>query len=136
MDRSLIDRAFYYAHKYDNRLTTLERLADAGYFRNNRQLNVSYSWPSFPRLCRVIGSMADLETLSLLEWELTLTQDVPQLFRLCPKLTELRMKLVESQNLEMNEDLKNELRPGFQRFKIFELKWDINSWPIIQEMFT
>ena len=75
--------------------------------------------------------MTDLETLSLLEWNLTLTDDVPQLFQSCPKLIELRIKLFESQKLKMNEELENKLRSGFQRLKIFELKWDINSWPLI-----
>jgi hypothetical protein len=80
--------------------------------------------------------MADLETLSLLEWKLTLTQDVPQLLRSCPNLTELRLNLAEKQKVEMNEEIKNEFRPGFQRLKICELTLDMNSCPIIQEMFT
>ena len=93
-------------------------------------------WPSFQRLCRVLRSMTDLETLSLLEWKLSLTQGLPQLLRSCPKLTELRLKLVESQKLELNEELKNDLRPGFQRLKIFEFKWKIESGPVIQEILT
>ena len=97
---------------------------------------VKWQWPSNRQLFRVIGSMTDLETLSLFEWNLTLTEDVPELFRSCPKLTRLRLKLVESQKLELNEELKNDLRPGFQRLKIFEFKWKIESGPVIQEILT
>ena len=136
LDRSLTDRWYYFEHKPDSSLVALERLADGGYLKNNRQMKVIFYWPCFPRLCRIIRSTTHLETLSLLKWKLTLTQDLPQLLRSCPNLTELRMNLAERQKVEMGEELKNELRPCFQRLKIFELKWDINSWPIIQEMFT
>ena len=134
MDRSLTDQTFSY--EQESRLITLERLANGGYFRNNRQMIVNSRWQSVPQLLQVIRSMADLETLSLLEWKLTLTQNVPQLLRSCPNLTELRLNLAEKQIVEMNEEIKNELRPGFQRLKICELTWDKNSCPIIQEMFT
>jgi hypothetical protein len=80
--------------------------------------------------------MNNLETLSLSGCEVTLTQDLPQLFRSCSKLTELRIKLVASQKLEMNEKLKSELRSGFQRLKLFELDWGTNSWQIVKEIFT
>jgi hypothetical protein len=79
--------------------------------------------------------MTELEKLNVFDWNLRLTEDVPKLFRSCPKLTELRMKLA-SQKVEMNEGLKNELRSGFQRLRLFELNWCIDSWPLIQEMFT
>ena len=91
--------------------------------------------PSFPRLLEMIGSMNNLETLSLLGCELTLTKDLPQLIRSCPKLTELRIKLFDNQKLEKEVEQKR-LRSGFQRLRIFELHWYIDSWPLIQEMFT
>ena len=97
---------------------------------------VKWQWPSNRQLFRVIGSMNNLETLSLFEWNLTLTEDVPELFRSCPKLTRLRLKLVESQKLELNEELKNDLRPGFQRLRRFEFDWDMNSGQVVQEIFT
>jgi hypothetical protein len=80
--------------------------------------------------------MNNLEKLELLNLELTLTKNVPQLFRSCPKLTEMRLKLAETQKLEMGEELENELRLGFQRLRRLELDWDIDSWPVVQEMFT
>ena len=97
---------------------------------------VKWQWPSNRQLFRVIGSMTDLETLSLFEWNLTLTEDVPELFRSCPKLTRLRLKLVENKYVEMDVDLENELRPGFQRIRLLDLYWDIESGPVIQEILT
>jgi hypothetical protein len=114
----------------------LERLAAGGFFKNNREVILTWNWPFTPPLFQVLRSMNNLETLSLSEWKLTLTEDVPQLFRSCPKLTELRLKLAESQKLEKNEELENELRSGFQRLRLFELHWGIDSWPEIQEIFT
>jgi len=134
LDRSLDDRQ--YLMKPDSRLVSLERLADGGYFKNSRKMKVNWYLPSVPFLFRVIRPMNNLETLSILEWELTLTDDLPQLFRSCPKLTELRLKLFESKKLEMNEELENELRSGFQRLQIFELRWDIDSGPVSREVLT
>jgi hypothetical protein len=94
------------------------------------------SWQFIHPLFRVLRSMNNLEKLELLNLELTLTKNVPQLFRSCPKLTEMRLKLAETQKLEMGEELKNELRSGFQRLRRLELDWDIDSWLVIQEMFT
>jgi hypothetical protein len=117
-------------------MIVLERLADGGYFQNNREVIVNWCWPSVPRFSRFLHPMTKLEKLSLLKWDLTLTEDVPQLFRSCPTLTELHLRLFESQKVEMNEELKNELRSGFQRLQLLELHWFIDSWPLIQEMFT
>ena len=117
-------------------MITLDRLEAGGFLKNNRQMIVVDYWPSFQRLCRVLRSMTDLETLSLLEWKLSLTQGLPQLLRSCPKLTELRLKLVESQKLKMNEEFKNKLRSGFQRIRLLDLYWGIESGPVIQEILT
>ena len=125
LDRSLRDRFFNYGLKNKSHMITSDRLAAGGFFKNNRQMIVVYYWPSFQRLCRVIRSMTDLETLSLLEWKPTLIEDVPQLFRSCPKLTEMHLRLLESSNFEMGEEHKNEVRSCFQSLKIFELEWDI-----------
>jgi hypothetical protein len=46
------------------------------------------------------------------------------------------VRIYESKELEMNEELKNVLRSGFQRLQILELNWDINSWLVLQEIFT
>jgi hypothetical protein len=87
--------------------------------------------------------MTHLETLSLLNWKLSLTEDLLQLFRSCPKLTELRLKLDDCHKLEMNEELKNELRSGCQRLRLFDVEFmsqwihrDIECWPAIQGIFT
>jgi hypothetical protein len=139
LDRSLEDGTSFSTSApliCNSRLIALEQLVNGGYFRNNRQLIVNFWWPSNSQLFRVIRFMTNLEKLNLLDWHLTLTKDVPKLFRSCPKLTELRLKLLESKKLEMNEKLKNELRSGFQRLRLFELHWDIDSWSLIQEIFT
>ena len=136
LDRSLKDRFFYFGSKYKSHMITLDRLEAGGFLKNNRQMIVVDYWPSFQRLCRVLRSMTDLETLSLLEWKLSLTQGLPQLLRSCPKLTELRLKLVENRYVEMDVDLENELRPGFQRIRLLDLYWDIESGPVIQEILT
>jgi hypothetical protein len=136
LDRSLKNNPIFH-HKQipESLLTILKRLAVGKFFKNSRQWIVSYGLPRDPWLFQAICSMIHLEKLSLSECKLTLT-DLPQLFRSCPKLTELHLMLFDRQNVEMNEELKNELRPGFQRLRLVELKWDINSWQIIQEIFT
>jgi hypothetical protein len=122
--------------EYESRLIILKRLVNRGLLKNNRQMILNYICPSIPWIFRVISCMANLEKLSLLKWEPKLAEYLPQLFRSCPKLTDLHLRLVESQKLEMGESLKNELRSGFQRLKIFELGWGINSWPAIREILT
>ena len=139
MDRSLEDGTSFSTSApliCNSRLIALERLVNGGYFRNNRQLIVNFWWPFNSQLFRVIRFMTNLEKLNLLDWHLTLAKGVPKLFRSCPKLTELRLKLLESKKLEMNEKLKNELRSGFQRLRLLELKWHIDSWPVLQEIMT
>ncbi len=116
-------------------LTILKRLADGGFLANNRQLILDVGWSRGPWLFQVIRSMNNLETLSLLDCQLTLS-DLPQLLRSSTKLTYLRLKLIDRLKLEMNEELKNELRSAFQRLQIIGLSWDIDSWPVIQEIFT
>ena len=92
-------------------------------------------WSRGPWMFQVIRSMNNLEKLSLLKCKLTLT-DVSQLFRSCPKLTELRLMLFDNQKVGTGEELKNELRPGFQRLRRFEFDWDMNSGQVVQEIFT
>jgi hypothetical protein len=134
LDRSLNDGRIKCHREDDSRLNTLERLVERGYFQNNRQMILS-SWRlSFRRLFQVISSMNHLEKLNLLECDLSLTQDLPQLFRSCPKLTELHLTLFGM--LEMGEKLENELRSGFQRLRLLEFTWDTCSLPLIQEIFT
>ena len=146
LDRSLTIRSenvIYYCDLKDmaqSRMIILERLADEGCFQNNRRMFVKSVRPFIARLFQVIRPMNNLEKLHLLECKLTLIEDIRQLFRSCPKLTGLRVRLFDPNRVErerfkqMNEELKNELRSGFQR--LFELHWIIDSCPVIQEIFT
>ena len=142
LDRSLKDRIFYDGEKHEHRLITLERLADGGYFENTRKVIMDSWWPSIPRFFRVICSMTSLEKLGLMSWKLLLTEkDLAKLFLSCPRLTELHLSLSDSirfdrQMLEANEELENELRSGFERLKLFELQCHVDSWPVIQTIFT
>ena len=117
-------------------LTSLEQLAEEGFFKNNRQLVVRFrsDWPLSPPLFGIIRPMINLEILKLLDCQLKIEQVAP-LFQSCPKLTELHLSLVAC---EMDEDLKNQLRPGFQRLRFVGLEWymDNNMWSVIQEMCT
>jgi hypothetical protein len=134
LDRLWKDRTFCDDLKYKSHVMILNRLVDRGLLKNNREMFASYC--PVPLIFRVICSMTQLEKLSLLECQLTLTEDVPKLFRSCPTLTELHVGIDESQKLEMNEELKNELRSGFLRLRLLELDWYIDSWPVIQGIFT
>ena len=44
--------------------------------------------------------------------------------------------LFDNQKVGKGEELKNELRPGFQRLRRFEFDWDMNSGQVVQEIFT
>jgi len=140
LDRSLKDGQSYCNRNDMSRLIILERLKDGGYFQNNRRMFVKFDRQIIARLMRVICSMNNLEKLHFLECNLTLTEDLPQVFQSCPKLTELHIQLSDPEGVErerlnkMNEHLKNELRSGFQR--LVKLHWIIVSCPIIQEIFT
>jgi len=141
LDRSFIDQSPNNELNDGSHLRTLERLedgkyfrhlVDGGYFQNNRQM-ILKSWGlSIPCLFQVISSMTRLEKLNLLDWKLKLTKDFLQMFRSCPNLTELRLKLFDNKELEMDE----ELRSCFQRLRIFELHWLTISWPVLQEILT
>jgi hypothetical protein len=132
--RSWKDGNFIYDLEYESHLIILKRLVDRGLLKNNREMSVNSCRLSDARMCRVIRSMTHLEKLSFLECQLT--EDVSELFRSCPKLTQLHLRIVESQKLEMNEELKNELRPGFQRLRLFELDSCVISGPVIPEILT
>ena len=61
---------------------------------------VSTRWTSNPQLFRVIGSMNNLEKLSvlnILELKHTNIEDLALMFRSCTKLTELRLSLLKDQ---------------------------------------
>ena len=115
-----------------------ERLVEEGVLKNNRELFVSCnSWPHIPRLLGNISSMKKLDTLKLVDCEITLEQ-LLTLFRSCPELVELSLELDAKQKLEMDNCLKNELRTGFQKLKLLMLYGHIDndSWPMIKEIVT
>jgi hypothetical protein len=130
-----------YEHIPESLLTILKRLADGGFLKNNRQWIVCQRWTRGPWLNQVIRSMSNLEKVHL-ECNLTLTEDLPQLFRSCPTLAELRVRLFDPSGVErerfkrMNEDFKNELRSGFQKLRRLELDGCIDLCSEFQEIFT
>ena len=89
------------------------------------------------RFVELICPMKNLESLNLFENELT-PDVLARVFQSCSKLTELNFTAFEFEMDGMGEDLKNQLRPGFQRLRFFELHGYIDpfSWPVIQEIFT
>ena len=120
--------------KHHSYLNTLKRLVDGKYFQNNRQIIVNSWGPSLYRLCRMICSMTMLEKLTFVDWERTpgtihsysyfdLTEeDLARFFQSCPKLTELRTRLLHlykiDQKFEMGEELGNEFWSGCQGLRI------------------
>ena len=113
----------------------LERLAEEGFLQNNRKLDVQLNCPRNSRFFEVICSMKNLETLSLIDYNLTLDA-LAQVCQSCPKLTDLH---IAATKLVMCEHLKQQLRPAFQRLRKFALECGfhyIYSWPVIQEMCT
>ena len=121
-------------------VTILKRLAAGGFLKNNRQW-IDYNWSRDPGFFQIILSMNNLEKVNLV-CNLTQTEDLQQLFRSCPTLTDLRVGLFDPNQVErerfeqMNEETKNELRSGFQRLRLLKLYWYIDLCPEIQEILT
>jgi hypothetical protein len=124
--------------------TTLERLlnilghlAEKRILENSRKLIVGSDFSHNPRFIDVICSMKNLETLDLWNCKLKLEQ-LPCVFSSCQKLVKLVLRPLTCNNWGMDEDLKNELRPGFQRLQSFRFKCHIynHMWPVIQEILT
>jgi hypothetical protein len=115
----------------------LERLEKNGFLKNNRSLVVLVDLPASLQFVQNICFMKNLEKLVLFERYLTL-EDIALLFGSCHKLTEIRLNPFDCDQWEMDEKLKNQLRPGFQRLKIFELDCDLHpfSWPVLQEILS
>jgi hypothetical protein len=140
VDRSLkIKSTYLYSGEatIDRLLNILQWLAEKGFLENTRQLIVTYNFSCSPRFVDVICSLENLEKLDLLGCKLSLEQ-LPRVFSSCPKLVELNLSPLTCHNWEMDKKLKNELRPGFHRLRIFKFECDIDndSWPVIQEMLT
>jgi hypothetical protein len=127
-------------------LKILERLAGEGYLQSNRQFICYINWDQFlmkldcsrsSRFVKLICSLKNLEKLNLFGYDLTLV-DLSHVFQSCSKLTSLYVTTNEYKMLEMDEHLKNQLKPGFQRLRCLDLVCyiDNDSWPVIQEMLT
>jgi hypothetical protein len=112
-------------------------LVEEGFLKNNRELVTSCYWTYIPRFLEDVCSMMKLEKLAIYNSKMKLEQ-LPPIFKSCPKLVRLRLELCFSEKLEMNEHLENELRRGFQRLQLFQFQGHIdhNSWPVIQQMLT
>ena len=127
----------------ENLLKILERLAEKGYLQNNRQLR-EFESDSFhiSSYSQVVSSMKTLETLELESY--MSFGDLARVFQSCSKLTELKITAFEFEMEKMGEDLKSELRPGFQRLRRLYLRWyiDNDSLPVthgrnyLQELLT
>jgi len=115
----------------ENLITILGRLPVGGYLQNIRKLGLSGLHR--PQLVEVICSMKNLKKL-VSECSLTL-EDFSHVFQSCSKLIELDF-WPACQLFEM--DLKNYLRPGFQKLRRLDLGYLHSkiSWPVIQEMCT
>jgi hypothetical protein len=121
----------------DSTLNILEWLVAEGFLKSNRQLDIELDLSRSPQFFRVICSMNTLEKMNLWGCGLQLAE-LPHVLRSCPKLVDLRFRQIKYSNLEMGEDLKNQLRSGFQRLRLFGLACyiDNNSWPVICEILT
>jgi hypothetical protein len=90
-----------------------ELLAKEGGLNSNRALNTSYALGSYiPGFFGNICFTNQLETLNFWGCEMKLEQLV-HLFRSCPKLVEMYLRQNFNEKLEMDEDLENVLRKGF-----------------------
>jgi hypothetical protein len=112
----------------------LNRLIAEGFFNNNRQLAVSHCHSFSYLTYKLIRSMKNLETFHSSYLSYVTLEDLACLFRSCPKLTQLHFRLPERQ--ELGEDLKNELRSGFQRLEHLSIDchMDNDSFLVIREM--
>jgi hypothetical protein len=112
----------------------LERLAGEGYLINTQHLRDIGSYLlNNSSFVQVICSMKNLEKLEL-DYDLTL-EDLAHVFQSCSKLIELEITAFEC---KMDEDIKNQLRPGFQRLRRLHLGWNVDNdlLTVMQEMLT
>jgi hypothetical protein len=118
----------------ESNFNILERLAGEGYLQNNQQFAEFESCflPIAP-IVKIVCSMKNLEQLDL-HCDLTL-EDLAHVFQSCSKLEFLS---TEFEMGEMDQDLINHLRPGFQRLRQLHLFCliDDDTWPGFQEMLT
>ena len=115
----------------------LERLAVERYLQNNRKFIATCNWSRTSRFVEVISSMKNLETLNSFGHYLT-PEFLARVFQSCSKLIELDIANFGRETREIAENLKNQLKSGFQRLRYFSFLCFItnDSWPRIQEMLT
>ena len=137
----IFDRSYKIFNGYDHLKEAsdiFERLAKEGCLKKNRELSLPFNHESYiPWFLGNVCFMRNLEKLNLWGGELKLEHLVP-FFRSCPKLVELHSNLKVGEKLEMDEGLKDILRKGFQRLRLFEFygRIDNDTWPVIQEILT
>ena len=117
--------------------TILEWLAAQGYLQNNQQFVVKYDCSHTSLFVKVICSMRNLKTLLLRGNELTLG-NLAHVFQSCPQIANLFLTNFKYTMFEMSEQLKNQLRSGFERLRCFAFVSSIDEflWPVIQETMT
>ena len=118
-------------------LKIFEQLAEDGFLRNNRSLTVFESIPRRKKFFLSVCSMSNLEVLEMHDCKL-IFDDLALLFKSCPRLTKLCLNPFKCNKLGWDQDMKNSLKPGFQRLKFFRLEGYVpeDSWSVIQEIFT
>ena len=81
--------------------------------------------------------MKNLEKLSSNGHFLTL-EDLARVFQSCSKLVELDIFVFEFEMDEVDDDLVDQLRPGFQRLRRLDLEYfiDDDTWPGFQQLLT
>ena len=116
----------------------LKRLADEGYLQNTCRLDMRGTCQKIDSwIVELICLMKNLETLHLLDYELS-PAVLAQVFQSCSKITRLHIMADNDEMPNMDECLKNQLRPDFQRLQYlhFECYIDEDSWLVLQEMLT
>jgi RNA recognition motif-containing protein len=116
----------------------LKRLAEEGYLRNNHKLDMEGTDTDInSRIVELICSMGNLQTLDLPNYELS-SQDLSDILQSCSEITHLRIKADNDEMFNMDETIKDQLKPGFQKLRFFQIKCYIDSDTILvlQEMLT
>jgi hypothetical protein len=105
----------------------LERLAEEGCLQNNHKLDMRWPETEFDsRIVELICSMKNLENLDLSNHVL-LPHVLAHILQSCSKITNLRLHMADfdceiDEIFTMDEHLKSQLRPGFQRLQYFHIQ--------------
>ena len=112
----------------ENCLKILARLAEEGIFENVSQLIVKSKRLFSPRFFQICCSMSNLEKIEIRNPNVQFA-DVAHFFRSCPNIIELKLVNMKVAfpfgEFEIDEDLKNQLKLGFQRLQRVELRCNV-----------